>query len=255
MLIPCCFAMIPFIIFNKSPESESKYFSMFNLSASSIPNPIVVLCVSNEHLSVSKKIEQYLEQELAETTGGEVSYGGQIDCDEHLLNLASSDRIKFYDRVIGALDVKVEDTTYEMSMTAMYSMNVLHSSAISLNLGNKIIAKLNINDSINIITANAPLVKSAIDFKLPFYYTMLVPLGMMMYMAFYLPLPLNERIIEVRKLQNISPFLYWVSFFIIDALLHTFVCGMLILVTFAWDHSSVFSANDYSKSIEKSDLF
>lgn len=239
--------MIPFIIFNKSPESESKYFSMFNLSALSIPNPIVVLCVSNEHLSVSKKIESYLEQELAQTEGGEVSYGGQMNCDEHLLHLADTDRIKFYDRVVGALDVKVEDTTYEMSMTAMYSMNVLHSSAISLNLANKMLAKLNVNDSINIITANAPLVKSSIDFKLPFYYTMLVPLGMMMYMAFYLPLPLNERIIEVRKLQNISPFLYWVSFFIIDAFIHTFVCGMLILVTFAWDHSSVFSGNDYSK--------
>lgn len=249
MLIPCCFAMIPFIIFNKSPESESKHFSMFNLSALSIPNPIVVLCVSNEHLSVSKKIEAYLEQELAQTEGGEVSYGGQMNCDEHLLQLAGADRIKFYDRVVGALDVKVEDTTYEMSMTAMYSMNVLHSSAISLNLANKMLAKLNVNDSINIITANAPLVKSSIDFKLPFYYTMLVPLGMMMYMAFYLPLPLNERIIEVRKLQNISPFLYWVSFFIIDAFIHTFVCGLLILVTFAWDHSSVFSGNDYSKWI------
>lgn len=189
----------------------------------------------------------YLEQELAQTEGGEVSYGGQMNCDEHLLNLAETDRIKFYDRVVGALDVKVEDTTYEMTMTAMYSMNVLHSSAISLNLANKMLAKLNVNDSINVITANAPLVKSSIDFKLPFYYTMLVPLGMMMYMAFYLPLPLNERIIEVRKLQNISPLLYWVSFFIIDAFIHTFVCGMLILVTFAWDHSSVFSGNDYSE--------
>lgn len=239
--------MIPFIIFNKRPESESKYFDMFNLSALSIPNPVIVLCVSNEHLSISKKLEMYLEQELAQTEGGEVSYGGQMNCDEHLLNLAETDRIKFYDRVVGALDVKVEDTTYEMTMTAMYSMNVLHSSAISLNLANKMLAKLNVNDSINVITANAPLVKSSIDFKLPFYYTMLVPLGMMMYMAFYLPLPLNERIIEVRKLQNISPLLYWVSFFIIDAFIHTFVCGMLILVTFAWDHSSVFSGNDYSK--------
>lgn len=239
--------MIPFIIFNKRPESESKYFDMFNLSALSIPNPVIVLCVSNEHLSISKKLEMYLEQELAQTEGGEVSYGGQMNCDEHLLNLAETDRIKFYDRVVGALDVKVEDTTYEMTMTAMYSMNVLHSSAISLNLANKMLAKLNVNDSINVITANAPLVKSSIDFKLPFYYTMLVPLGMMMYMAFYLPLPLNERIIEVRKLQNISPLLYWVSFFIIDAFIHTFVCGMLILVTFAWDHSSVFSGNDYSE--------
>lgn len=246
MLIPISFAMIPFIIFNKSPDAEPKQYDRFNLSAMSVPNPVLVLCLSNERLSVSEKVEAILEKELT-AAGGDVSYGGQINCDEHILKVADGDRVKFYDRIIGAIDVKVESTTYEMTITGLYSMNVLHSSAITLNLLNNILAKVNTNDSINIFTANAPLSKSSIDFKLPFYYTMLVPLGLMMYMAFYLPLPLNERIIEVRKLQNISPFLYWISFFIIDALIHTFVSGCLILVTLAWDHSKVFSLDDYSK--------
>lgn len=246
MSIPVCFVMIPFIIFNKKLDTLPVHYEKFNLSAASIPNPVFMACFSDPRLGVSENIHTMLESMLT-NAGGEVEYPPyeRTECDEALLASAQQDRVKFYDRMIGALAVQVDSSTYDTKLTAMYSLNLLHSSAITLNIASNILTRLNTNDSINISLANAPIAKSVVDFKLPFYYTMLVPLGMMMYMAFFLPLPLNERIIECRKLQNISPLLYWTSFFIIDALIHTFVCGVLILATFAWDHSSVFSGNDY----------
>lgn len=52
---------------------------------------------------------------------------------------------------------------------------------------------------------------------------------------FYVYLPFNEERSEFKKIQPISPHLYWAATFLFDALVHTLVCVLLIALHVVFD--------------------
>lgn len=75
----------------------------------------------------------------------------------------------------------------------------------------------------------------------------LVPFAMFVYMLFYVLLPFNEEVTEFRKLQNMSPFLFWFTNYITDLLIHTIFCGIIYAVLYISDTHHIFEHQDYSE--------
>lgn len=69
-------------------------------------------------------------------------------------------------------------------------------------------------------------------------------------MLFYVYLPYTEEASEFKKLQNISPWLYWTTTFIFDMLVHTFVCVLLLIACILFDLANAFKATEYGNVVE-----
>lgn len=58
---------------------------------------------------------------------------------------------------------------------------------------------------------------------------------MFMYMLFYVFMPFAEERSEFKKIQPISPHLFWTVTYLFDALLHTLVMVLLMAITMLYD--------------------
>lgn len=75
---------------------------------------------------------------------------------------------------------------------------------------------------------------------------MFLPMAMFFYILFYVSMPFNEERTEFKKMQPISPFIYWTSVFLFDATIH-FLYSYFMYTTHIWlDSHNVFEDNEYS---------
>lgn len=78
-------------------------------------------------------------------------------------------------------------------------------------------------------------------------YAMFLPMAMFFYILFYVSMPFNEERTEFKKMQPISPFIYW-TVFLFDATIH-FLYSYFMYTTHIWlDTHKVFETNEYSKA-------
>lgn len=70
---------------------------------------------------------------------------------------------------------------------------------------------------------------------------------MFVYMLFYVLLPFNEEVTEFRKLQNVSPALFWFTNYSIDLLIHIVFCAIIYVVLIIADTHNIFEQVDYSE--------
>lgn len=76
---------------------------------------------------------------------------------------------------------------------------------------------------------------------------MFLPMAMFFYILFYVSMPFNEERTEFKKMQPISPFIYWTSVFLFDATIH-FLYSYFMYTMHIWlDSHNVFEDNEYSK--------
>lgn len=76
---------------------------------------------------------------------------------------------------------------------------------------------------------------------------MFLPMAMFFYILFYVSMPFNEERTEFKKLQPISPFVYWTSVFMFDALIHAIYSYFMYTIHYWADTHHVFDEKEYSK--------
>lgn len=74
---------------------------------------------------------------------------------------------------------------------------------------------------------------------------------MFVYILFFVLLPFNEEVTEFRKLQSMSPFLFWSVNYATDLLIHTIFCGIIYAVLNIADTHNIFEHNDYSECTKR----
>lgn len=70
---------------------------------------------------------------------------------------------------------------------------------------------------------------------------------MFFYILFYVSMPFNEERTEFKKLQPITPFVYWTSVYLFDAVVHAMFCYFLYCVHIWIDTYHVFDGQEYCK--------
>lgn len=78
-------------------------------------------------------------------------------------------------------------------------------------------------------------------------YAMFLPMAMFFYILFYVSMPFNEERTEFKKLQPISPFVYWTSVFLFDALIHGMYSYFMYTIHIWADTYHVFDEKEYGK--------
>lgn len=78
-------------------------------------------------------------------------------------------------------------------------------------------------------------------------YAMFLPMAMFFYILFYVSMPFNEERTEFKKLQPISPFVYWTSVYMFDALIHAIYSYFMYTVHIWADSYHVFEEKEYGK--------
>lgn len=76
---------------------------------------------------------------------------------------------------------------------------------------------------------------------------MFMPMAMFFYILFYVSMPFNEERTEFKKMQPISPFIYWTSFFLFDALIHTMYSYFMYTIHIWCDIHHIFETKEYGK--------
>lgn len=76
---------------------------------------------------------------------------------------------------------------------------------------------------------------------------MFLPMAMFFYILFYVSMPFNEERTEFKKLQPISPFVYWTSVFMFDAVIHAIYSYFMYTIHIWADSYHVFDDKEYSK--------
>lgn len=78
-------------------------------------------------------------------------------------------------------------------------------------------------------------------------YSMFMPMAMFFYILFYVSMPFNEERTEFKKMQPISPFIYWTSVFLFDALIHAMFAYFMYTIHIWSDTHHIFEAKEYGK--------
>lgn len=76
---------------------------------------------------------------------------------------------------------------------------------------------------------------------------MFMPMAMFFYILFYVSMPFNEERTEFKKMQPISPFIYWTSVFLFDALIHALYAYFMYTIHIWCDTHHIFEAKEYGK--------
>lgn len=69
-------------------------------------------------------------------------------------------------------------------------------------------------------------------------------------MFFYVLLPFAEERTEFKKLQSISPLLYWITYLLFDAIIHIVFCCILCGVHMICDKHNIFGEKEYGNIIK-----
>ncbi|XP_013113812.2 ATP-binding cassette sub-family A member 2 [Stomoxys calcitrans] len=157
----------------------------------------------------------------------ELSLNESVNIDEELIEIMRKDFYNFQQEAIGTIQLGGEKTP---TITILYSVNMIHSSAILTNLVDNSIYMWSTNSNENILkTIYAPVAvhnSSAGSLRLAYYAT-LVPMGLFMLMFYFAMLPFKENRSGFKRLHATSSCIYWGSNLIFDLLLLFLICMAL----------------------------
>lgn len=72
-----------------------------------------------------------------------------------------------------------------------------------------------------------------------------MPMAMFFYILFYVSMPFNEERTEFKKMQPISPFIYWTSVFLFDAMIHAMYAYFMYTIHIWCDVHHIFETKEY----------
>lgn len=153
------------------------------------------------------------------------------EVDSEILEVASSNLLKYYDQLIGAVELELNDES-QWKAKIYYSQNLLHSAAIMMNVVDNAMLKYNNMPKFKIEVTNFPLNRQDENINyIQNLYTEFVPIGLMLMMIMFLPFTFKEKTTGFKKLQNIPSFIYWFALFLSDLIVHALVVVIIMLIT------------------------
>ncbi|XP_055305939.1 phospholipid-transporting ATPase ABCA1 isoform X3 [Sitodiplosis mosellana] len=167
--------------------------------------------------------------------------------ENELLYLELENTTHYHEYFPAALVIYRDEETKGISMNVLFSGNSLHSLAATVNLISNFELQLLTNGNNRIKTTNAPMhrnqtkiSKSDLD-----VYAMFMPMAMFFYILFYVSMPFNEERTEFKKMQPISPFIYWTSVFLFDAMIHSLYSYFMYTIHIWSDAHHIFETKEY----------
>lgn len=154
-----------------------------------------------------------------------------IDIDQEILEVYKSNRLKYYDQLIGAVELEVNDDS-KWKAKIFFSQNLLHSATIMMNLVDNVMLKYNNMQSYRIEVTNSPLNRQDENINyIQNLYTEFVPIGLMLMMIMFLPFTFKEKATGFKQLQNIPSFIYWSAHYLSDLIVIAIVVVFIMIIT------------------------
>ncbi|KAL9874746.1 phospholipid-transporting ATPase ABCA3-like isoform 2-T2 [Glossina fuscipes fuscipes] len=177
------------------------------------------------------RISQLLHQRIVfnDLQAKNLVLNGSNNVEEELIEMMKKDFFTFQREVIGCVKI---DGGKSPTITILFSENMIHSSAILLNMVDNVINMWtkDVNQT-TLKTIYAPVAihdSSAASLQLS-YYALFVPAGMFMLMFYFAMLPFMENRNGFKQLQPTSIAMYWFDVLIIDLLLYLGICFLLFV--------------------------
>uniref|UniRef100_A0A1B0A5P0 ABC transporter domain-containing protein n=1 Tax=Glossina pallidipes TaxID=7398 RepID=A0A1B0A5P0_GLOPL len=201
-----------------------------DLSLSHYKDGIIFINIPQDPHESILRISQLLHQQIIfndHLQAKNLVLNGTNNVEEELIEMMKKDFFTFQREVIGCVKI---DGGNSPAITILFSENMIHSSAILLNLVDNVINMWikDINQT-TLKTIYAPVAihdSSAASLQLS-YYALLVPAGMFMLMFYFAMLPFMENRNGFKQLQPTSTAAYWFDVLIIDSLLFLGICFLL----------------------------
>uniref|UniRef100_A0A1A9V1P9 ABC transporter domain-containing protein n=1 Tax=Glossina austeni TaxID=7395 RepID=A0A1A9V1P9_GLOAU len=201
-----------------------------DLSLSHYNDGIIFINIPQDPHESILRISQLLHQRIIFNDHLQVKnlvLNGSNNVEEELIGMMKKDFFTFQREVIGCVKI---DGGKSPAITILFSENMIHSSAILLNLVDNVINMWtkDVNQT-TLKTIYAPVAihdSSAASLQLS-YYALLVPAGMFMLMFYFAMLPFMENRNGFKLLQPTSTTAYWFDVLIIDSLLFLGICFLL----------------------------
>lgn len=224
--IPIILTWLCFVLNNYL--SDITHMSL-NLKMKDISNPIMMINFKNYN---NEKIQSLFE-DFGRDQGADVRITRSENIERDILELAESDLLKYYDHLIGAIEIELNQfDDMRLNIKIYFSQNILHSVGILVNFVDNVMLKYQHLKSYNIEVINSPLNRKDENINyIQNLYTEFVPIGLMLYMIMFLPFTFKEKISGFKNLQNIPPLIYWGALFLSDLIVHATVCLIITLIT------------------------
>ncbi|XP_037819690.1 ATP-binding cassette sub-family A member 3 [Lucilia sericata] len=227
-LISIPFIMTTIAILTIHFSTIMKLGSGLQLTLNHYKNGIIYMNVADDSSANVLRFSQIVKQQIESYPGFKVeklSLGfNSTDIEEELIEIMKNDFYNFQQNVLGTLLISGENRP---TVNILYSENMMHSSAILANLIDNAIYMWTANTKERLLeTIYAPLAvrdDSAGSLKLTYFAT-LIPFGMFMLMFYFAMLPFKENRSGFKRLQTMSPYIYWGSILICDLLLLLLIC-------------------------------
>ncbi|XP_053671459.1 phospholipid-transporting ATPase ABCA1 [Anopheles nili] len=160
-----------------------------------------------------------------------------------LRELIDKDYIEYRDRLVIALECNI--TRDDVEMLVLYNNNLVHSTGIAESIATTILLRYHSGLSEALVEVqNIPSTrKQLIDIQTPYFFTELVSIAFMFYILIYLQVPLQEHLTGFRQLQNINRYVYWISTYTFDLIIHFTICSLVIALVVLIDREDAFSTS------------
>ncbi|XP_059620993.1 ATP-binding cassette sub-family A member 2 [Phlebotomus argentipes] len=151
--------------------------------------------------------------------------------EEILMYQELSDSLNYYENIVAGIEVSMVNEQM-LRVKILFSGNALHSSVMAQNLVSNVMLQTMRGHSAFIETRSAPLLRK--DMGVNRYhmhiYESLVPLGIFIYILYFMGAPFTEETTEFKSLHCTNPCLYWMTTFLFDLTLHSLICVLMYVV-------------------------
>ncbi|GAB0099765.1 ATP-binding cassette sub-family A member 2 [Sergentomyia squamirostris] len=169
--------------------------------------------------------------------------------EEILMYQELEDRINYYENIVAGFEVSMLNAQIP-SVKIMFSGNALHSSVMAQNLVSNVLLQTIRGHSASIEVKSAPLVKRDVNINRNHLniYEALVPLGIFIYIMYFVGAPFTEETTEFKTLHCTNPGLYWLTTFAFDLTIHVIICILLyFLGSHVVDNTAILSMDVHLK--------
>uniref|UniRef100_A0A1L8DYE0 Putative lipid exporter abca1 n=2 Tax=Nyssomyia neivai TaxID=330878 RepID=A0A1L8DYE0_9DIPT len=244
-IIPLIALILSFILIRMTVTKTEQMELVLNFS--NYRSPQIHLMVSNATNSEYERRLLDTFERVAREQNVQLIKHTNRRIEEELLFLEYENRIGFYENIVAGLEVSIVNGQTP-HVKILYSGNALHSTVMAQNLVSNVILQTIRGHTASIETRSAPLLQKDIGINRYHMniYESLVPLGLFIYILYFVGAPFAEESTEFKTLHCTNPCLYWVTTFLFDLFIHIIVCCVLFIVASqVIDHGEILSQDTH----------
>lgn len=246
-LIPFIALILSFILIRMSVSKTEQTELILNFSG--YRTPLIHLTVPNATNSeLERRLLETFERVAREQNVQLIRHTNR-KIEEILMYQELQDRINFYENIVAGFEVSLLNGQ-EPRVKIMYSGNALHSSVMAQNLVSNVMLQTVRGHRASIEARSAPLLRK--DIKINRYhmniYEALMPLGLFIYILYFVGAPFTEEATEFKTLHCTNACIYWMTTFLFDLTLHVCICAGIFIVASQWiDRAGILTAEVHFK--------